>query len=678
MSKKIIIDASFPSGIRVALLQEHNIEEIEYQTAGKQQNKGNIYLAKVSRIEPSLQAAFIEYGDGRSGFLPFMEISSDYYNTSSLTLNSSILKEIISTNNSNVLDDTNSVLNTLDNNQSEEIIITDIEKLVDEKLDLNLDLDVEETDIETINNDRIKHSAAKNHRINTSLKKGQILLVQVTKEERGNKGASFTTFISLAGRYCVLMPNKEAQNGISRKILAAGERRRLKEIIAKIAPDNASVIARTAAISHSSLEIKRDYDYLVGLWNNIRFCALKSNAPAFIHEEEGIIQKALRDMFSRHVKEIVIQGKKAYSDAIKFIEDIAPLDATKIKEYKFKIPIFTKYNIEKQLSSLYQPTVPLKSGGYVVINPTEALTSVDVNSGKATEAASIEETAFKTNLEAAKEIARQIKLRELSGLIVIDFIDMAEARNRKIIERSFKEFLSRDKARIQVGNISNFGLMEMSRQRLRSSFLESNSVMCNHCSGKGIVRADDSNAMLILRTMENEVYSDDINLVNIYANLSSVLYLLNHKRNEIALIENKYNIIVNLHFDSEATADSFSIEKMKIGQKNVLLNLPLTKTLTKDSAIVNIPSVSSMNVTKQKWRSKDNNVALQSREVTNIDVPILLSSDETAQSGKIDILDNKVDNIEIQAERPKKNYRPKSRRLKRKVTTGDLDAINTP
>lgn len=611
MSKKIIIDAAFPNETRVVLLNNNNnIEDIEYENAIRPQNKGNIYLAKITRIEPSLQAAFIDYGNEKSGFLPFSEIHPDYYHIpvadqKSLSNN---LKEItppkITTEDAEEVVVSN-VYNTLIDN--DEIDISTIEKLVDDKLSTTFDLEVSDIDIETISSDKEMTNSYKQYKIQEVIKKGQILLVQLVKEERGNKGASLTTYISLAGKYCVLMPNKSSQNGVSRKISNPDERKRLKNIISQLATENnnenSSVIIRTAGIGRITLEIKRDYNYLVKLWNKIREVTLKSIAPCFIHQEEGIIQKTIRDMFDHNVKELMVQGSNAYQSAIKFMRDILPTEINRVKEYKNKTPIFTKFAVEDQLSNLYQPTVALQSGGYIVINPTEALISIDVNSGRATSERNIEETALKTNLEAAKEIARQISLRDLSGLLVIDFIDMYELRHRRIVERSLKEFLSRDRARIQTSNISTFGLLEMSRQRLRPSFLELNASICSHCNGKGLVRAGESNAMLILRTVENEIFHDNVDTVNVYASNSAIIYLLNNQRQEIAFIEAKYGIKLNFYLDPTATSDSYSIEKIKAVKKFTNANVQNKPALQDISGIYQEKAAHTNNSRhKQKWK----------------------------------------------------------------------------
>ena len=566
MAKRILVDATYPQETRVVLLNDNNqIEELEYETSNKQQIKGNIYLAKIVRIEPSLQAAFIEYGNDKNGFLPFSEIHPVYYHIPASDRDK-ISAELESINRPEI---TQKDMAEADKKPSDDTSDADLLSLDGETEDAEVPEERVDSDSEQEGEPRksFKENLYNQYKIQDVIKKGQIILVQAEKESRGNKGASFTSYISLAGKYCVLMPNSGGHNGISRKIASGEERRRLRSIIDELISEGekekASLIIRTAGIRKTTYDIKRDYDYLVRLWNKIREVTLQSTAPAFIHMEDDIIKKTIRDMCDHNVKEVLVQGEYAKACASEIMHNMLPSDVHKIVEYNSKTPIFSKYGVEEQLSSLYQPIAPLSSGGYIVINPTEALISIDVNSGRATSERGIEETAVRTNIEAAKEIARQLKLRDLSGLVVIDFIDMYESRNRKLVERTFKESLSKDKARIQVGHISTFGLLEMSRQRLRSSFLESNTKMCNHCNGKGIVRADESNAMLILRTIEQEIFKSEVKIVNVYAHLSSVMYLLNHRRHEIKSIEEKYNINLNLFHDTEATSDSFSIEKIR-------------------------------------------------------------------------------------------------------------------
>ncbi len=605
MKKRIIIDGNFPTETRVVLLDKKNsIENIEFNSTNKKQIKGNIYLAKVTRVEPSLQAAFVDYGEEKSGFLPFSEIHPDYYQVLSSDSKSKTIagNEIISPEiTSEDLEEKESRNKFHELIESDDIDISAIEKMVDEKLQSDINIAAEEDEVDAISKE--SESPEKHFKIQEVIKKGQILLVQASKEERGNKGASLTTYISLAGKYCVLMPNKPSQNGISRKISNHDERKRLKKIINDLAEKGnscSSVIARTAGAGHTTLEIKKDYDYLARLWNKIREATLKSKAPCFIHQEDGVILKTIRDMFDRNVKEIIVQGKEAYALCQKYMKDVLPSQAKVVKEYKSKAPIFTKFGIEDQLIKLYQPIVHLPSGGYIVINPTEALISIDVNSGKATGERNIEEMALKTNLEAAREIARQSRLRDLSGLLVLDFIDLSETKNRKILERSLWEYFSKDKARIQTAPISTFGLLEVSRQRLRPSFLEMNSNICSHCSGKGIVRADESNAMLILRTIENEIFNGKYDVVNVFGIASSIIYLLNHKREEISFIESKYSIKLSFSIDRDATSDSYSIEKIKLSDKNRNSTAQYSPALQDTSEIYNEPEEKSHTKNRRK------------------------------------------------------------------------------
>lgn len=609
MSKKIIVDGNFPEDIRVAVLNSKNlIEDLSYQTANKTQNKGSIYLAKIIRIEPSLQAAFIEYGSDKHGFLPFSEIHHCYHHIpTSDQQQSNPLEEI------KPLEIAEEKLQNNENN-------TPIDHAN------NITLDASEEDIEHINIEKYNAiNQQKSYAIQEVMKKGQVLLVQVTKEERGNKGAAFTTYITLAGKYCILIPNRSMHNGVSRKISSANERKRLKNIIEQLITGHTksmvSLVARTAAIGHSMLAIKKDYDYLIWLWNKIRETTLNSIAPCFIHAENNIIHKTIRDLFDNNVKEVMVQGREAYHAAVSFMQGILADKVNKIKEYKQKTPIFTKYNIEEQVANLYHPIVTLPSGGYVVINPTEALIAIDVNSGKAITERNIEETAVNTNVEAAKAIAHQMKLRDLSGLIVIDFIDMNESKNRKIIERTLKEHLSSDRARIQLSQISTFGLLEMSRQRLRPSFLEFNTSICYHCSGKGVVRANESNAILILRTIENEIFNENNKLtaINIYAHASVIVFLLNSKRQEVSYIETKYNIKLNFHIDPTSSFDSYSIEKV-INSKGATGYA----TTTKEQPAINIDNQNT-NTNKEekihnKPKSMDEPLDIESKdEVKNVD-----------------------------------------------------------
>lgn len=570
MVKKIYIDANYPQEIRgVVVGIDNEIESFEYETANKKQIKGNIYLAKVTRIEPSLQAAFVDYGIDKHGFLPFSEIHPSYYQIP--------------------VDDRDGIDEQYGSGMSEiqppEITNEDIaeqkrlQKIKaegskdSEELDpLKDDNDVHDMEISShINNDEVSEGSDtvpiyKNYKIQEVIKNGQVLLVQVQKDERGNKGAFLTSFISLAGKYCVLLANKAGQDGVSKKVLKQEERARLKSIVSSIREDrdqkSSSLIIRTAGTGRSLYEIKRDYNYLARLWNKIRESTLSATAPAFIHMEEGIIQKIIRDIFDNDVKEIIIEGDEAFLMAQKFMKNIMPTEVDKIKKYKNSKPIFTQYKIEEQISNLYKPQVNLPSGGYIIINPTEALTAIDVNSGKSIMERNVESTALKNNLEAAKEISRQLRIRNISGLIVIDFIDMYEAKNRKIVEKTFRDFIAKDKSKIQAYNISPLGLMEVSRQRLKSSFLESHSKMCSHCQGKGVVRAEESNSMVLLRTIEAEIISSKLSLFNVFVHKDVQNYICNYKRDDIIKIELKHNIKLNFFSDLNISGDIFYIESM--------------------------------------------------------------------------------------------------------------------
>ncbi|MEY3197027.1 MAG: hypothetical protein RLZZ59_395, partial [Pseudomonadota bacterium] len=633
MAKRILMDAAYPGGIRVALMNDQNqIEDFEYETSNKQQIKGNIYLAKIVRIEPSLQAAFIDYGFEKNGFLPFSEIHPIYYHIPSSDRDK-IDAELASMNRPEITSQDIEEAKSKKFKDSSDSELFSLEGETDEDNDSEAPEQSEEENNPDQISEKKSRSYQNQYKIQDVIKKGQILLVQAQKESRGNKGASFTSHISLAGKYCVLVPNSGGHNGISRKISNAEERKRLRQIIDEILPNDegskASLILRTAGVRKTTYDIKRDFDYLVRLWNKIREVTLQSKAPCFIHMEDDIIKKTIRDIFTNDVKEILVQGDYAYSCASEVMHNMLPTDVHKVVKHDSKVPIFSKFGVEEQLSLLYQPIAPLASGGYIVINPTEALISIDVNSGKATAERGIEETALKTNIEAAKEISRQLKLRDLSGLIIIDFIDMYESKNRKIVERTLKEALARDKAKIQVGHISTFGLLEMSRQRLRSSFLESNTKMCNHCNGKGIVRADESNSMLILRTIEQEIFKEEkLSTVNVYAHISAVMYLLNNKRHEIKSIEEKYGITLNLYNDHDATSDSFSMEKVFSDKSSKLPQetkpaLSITTNLfdaDSDSTTLQAPNATPQNgnSSKQrrakKWKKNSSSTLVQTEQ----------------------------------------------------------------
>lgn len=541
MTKKILVDASYPKNIRVAVVKNKILEEFEYSSSETNYIKGNIYLAKVTRVEPSLQAAFVDYGNDKHGFLPFSEIHSDYYNIPvkdrerTPDINNESEKEIHPKNKDTLVDEAlnNIVSNELDDPSS-----------------------VDENYIE-----KIKNQNAIKYKIQEVLKKNQILLVQATKEERGNKGASFTTYISLAGRYCVVMPNSGSQGGVSKKIQNVEERKRLLQIVNNLEVKNIGLIVRTNGQSRNKHEITQDFEYLTKLWNKIREKTLSSIAPSFIHAEDDLLKRIIREMYSNDSSEILVQGEKAYKDLLEVVKQMSSTKDIVVKNYINKSPIFNKYNLNEQINNLYSPVATMSSGAYIVINHTEALISIDINSGKATSERNIEETAFKTNIEAAKEVAKQIKLRNLSGLIVIDFIDMIEPRNKRAVERTLKDEFANDRARTQIGNISPFGLLEMSRQRLKTSFLEAHTIICNACRGKGVSKSPEVNAVTVFKTLDSEIANEkNLKGANVYTSPENALYLLNHKRQDILELQDKYKISIYILEDKGMSADSFAIE----------------------------------------------------------------------------------------------------------------------
>ncbi len=547
MSRRILIDATHPEETRVAIVDKR-LEDFDFETSTKKQIKGNIYLAKVTRVEPSLQAAFVEYGGNRQGFLPFSEIHQDYYH---IPTSDSPDEKVTETN-----------------EQVESIIPIAAPSEEDGEV-------VKETPVETLDDDEDERPERPNlyrrYKIQEVVRRNQIILVQVIKEERGNKGASLTTYISLAGRFCVLMPNSDKGGGVSRRIEDSDDRNRLKDVLDELEiPQGMSVIIRTAGEGRSKPEVRRDYDYLLKLWNSIRELTLTSTAPAMIYEEGDLIKRYIRDRYDNTISEILIEGEKAYNSALEFMRIMMPNQVENIKKYEDSLPIFNKFEIEEQLNELYDNKAFLRSGGYIVINPTEALVSIDVNSGRSTRERNVEETALKTNIEAAHEIARQVRLRDLAGLIVIDFIDMMDGRNRRTIERVLRDALEEDRARIQIGRISPFGLLEMSRQRLRSSILEASTITCPHCNGIGVLRSPESTVVNILRSIEVEA-DRGLNPISVITSVDVATYTLNHKRAEVDSVENRYNTKVIFKADSTVIGHNYVIEgaeeKPKPGKK---------------------------------------------------------------------------------------------------------------
>ncbi len=620
MSKKMLIDATHAEETRVVVVDGNKVEEFDFETLNKRQLAGNIYLAKVTRVEPSLQAAFVDYGGNRHGFLAFAEIHPDYY-------------QIPVADRKALLDEERALARAEDDEDNGRqrrrppsgprprpeaarpdaqvtagISGMDVVDLGEETgadglveapaADMVQEAQVEPNDegeeperpyramdhasdtddeIESIAEEDVaeeirapRNPRARRYKIQEVVKVRQIMLVQVVKEERGNKGAALTTYLSLAGRYCVLMPNTARGGGISRKITMAADRKKLKEIANEIeVPEGAGLIIRTAGAKRTKPEIKRDYEYLMRLWEQERELTLRSIAPAAIYEEGNLIKRTIRDLYSREIDEVLVEGAEGYRTAKDFMRMIMPSHAKDVQQYTEPMPLFAKFQVESYLAAMFNPTVQLKSGGYIVIGITEALVAIDVNSGRATKEGSIEDTALKTNLEAAEEVARQLRLRDLAGLIVIDFIDMEERKNNASVEKRLKDKLKTDRARIQVGRISGFGLMEMSRQRLRPGMLESTTQPCPHCHGTGLIRSDDSMALTILRALEEEGTRKRSKEVLLKAPIGIVNFLFNQKREHVAMIEARYGMSVRIEADPKLVSPDYALEKFKTATRVV-------------------------------------------------------------------------------------------------------------
>jgi len=548
------------------------VEEFDFESALRKQLRGNIYLAKVTRVEPSLQAAFVDYGGNRHGFLAFNEIHPDYYQLPQADREALLQVEAAEARDAAQRDleadgvddgvDSSSSDDDEDDDQSDnsELDAPEVEANDDEDDDGPILSVGSEDALEEL---PVRHSIQRKHyKIQEVIKRRQIILIQVVKEERGNKGAALTTYLSLAGRYTVLMPNTARGGGISRKIANPSDRKRLRKIVEELeVPAGMGLIVRTAGASRTKAELKRDFEYLLRLWENVRDLTLQSAAPSLVYEEGNLIKRSIRDLYTKEVEEVLVSGEEEYREAKDFMRMLMPSHAKNVQPYKQSEPLFARYKIEAQLNAMYSPYVTLPSGGYIVINQTEALVSVDVNSGRATKEHSIEDTALKTNLEASTEISRQLRLRDLAGLVVIDFIDMEERRNNRAVERRIKECLRHDRARIQVGRISHFGLLEMSRQRLRTGVLEGSTSQCPHCQGTGMIRSTESMALTILRALEDRLQSQRQTLDLVcHTNVDVALYILNNKRNYVHDIENRYAVNISIEASQSLEGVSYTIE----------------------------------------------------------------------------------------------------------------------
>jgi ribonuclease E len=534
MSNRMLIDARHPEETRVAVINGQRIEEFDFEAADKRQLKGNIYLAKVTRVEPSLQAAFVEYGGNRHGFLAFSEIHPDYYQIPKEDRDALLREEAELAADDHGHDGE-------EGDESDDVLETGGHH--DEPSDALR---------------RKRMALRRRYKIQEVIRRRQVMLIQVVKEERGSKGAALTTYLSLAGRYCVLMPNTAHGGGISRKISNPADRKRLKQVMADLhLPNGMGAIVRTAGLKRSAADIRRDFDYLTRLWDEIREKTLASQAPALIHEDSGLIKRAIRDVYNREIDQVLVEGRGGFEAAHRFMSMLMPSHAAKVVEYEGSVPLFQRFGVEDQLEAMYQPVVQLKSGGYLVINPTEALVSIDINSGRSTREYGIEETATKTNLEAADEIGRQLRLRDMAGLVVIDFIDMENGSNVRKVEKAMKEALKNDRARVQIGRISSFGLMEMSRQRLRTGILEASTHICPMCEGTGMVRSVSSAALAALRALEAEALRGRHSDLVLRASEEVAVYLLNRKRIELAELEELYGVTIITRPDDSLIGPNF-------------------------------------------------------------------------------------------------------------------------
>src|SRR5579863_538559 len=541
MTRKMLIDAAHAEETRVVVLDGTRVEEFDFESQSRKQLRGNIYLAKVTRVEPSLQAAFVEYGGNRHGFLAFNEIHPDYYQIP-LADREALMREAAEAD-----DDENghgAPAAAAGDDDPDTVGGVEDDDEVDEEIE------------------RRRRRLIRRYKIQEVIKRRQIMLVQVVKEERGNKGAALTTYLSLAGRYCVLMPNTDRGGGISRKITSATDRKKLRTIVQSLAvPKGMGLIVRTAGAKRTKAEIKRDYDYLDRAWESIRDTTLHSVAPALIYEEEDLVKRAIRDLYDKDIEAIWVEGEAGFKEARDFVRMLMPTQAKKVQAYREPTPLFVRHRIEDHLSQIYSPVVPLKSGGYLVINQAEALVAVDVNSGRATRERNIEATAVKTNLEAAEEACRQLRLRDLAGLIVIDFIDMEESKNNRAVEKRMKDCLKDDRARVQIGKISSFGLMEISRQRRRTGILEGTTHVCPHCQGAGRIRSTESSALSALRAVELEGLRGGGEVV-LRVPREVGLYILNAKREYLVRLRQTHGLQVNVVLDDALAAAEHQIDRV--------------------------------------------------------------------------------------------------------------------
>lgn len=575
----MLIDATHDEEVRVAIVDGNRLEEFDSETSTKRQIKGNIYLAKVVRIEPSLQAAFVEFGGNRHGFLPFGEIHPDYFRIP-------VSDRVNPGSGSKPTEEALAPESGPKKKKSRKTKGAEPAPLgedagLNDPVSLSVPADdAGDSEIELVDEDELpRHPRNYNYKIQEVIKRRQIMLVQVVKEERGSKGAALTTYLSLPGRYCVLMPNAGHRGGgISRKISDGTDRRRLRDVLKELEiPEGMSLIVRTAGQERNKLEIRRDFDYLLRLWEEIRETTLQAIAPALIYAEGDLIKRSIRDVYNRDIDQILVEGDEAYKAAKAFMKALIPSHTKRVQPYKDSVPLFYRYKVEEQIDAMMNPMAKLPSGGSIVINPTEALVAVDVNSGQSTRERHIDETALKTNLEAADEIARQMRLRDLAGLLVIDFIDMSDQKHIQAVEKRLRDATCNDRARIQIGHISQFGLLEMSRQRLRPSLIETTSSPCHHCRGTGLVRSVESMSLFVLRAIESEGIKGRSVEIVVTVPTGVDLYLLNQKRASLMAVESRYQMHVIIARDDTMVSPDFRIDSLE--QRKTPLNLPQPQAL---------------------------------------------------------------------------------------------------
>lgn len=640
MTKRLFIDTVHPEEIRVALAEDDKLEKFEFEITSKSSIKGNIYLAKVISVEPSLQAAFIDYGASRHGFLGFSEIHPNYYQIP--------------------INDQQEIEKTLQ--EAEQQHVTESETYSDTVESGDYSSSEEEFDTPSENRiSKLKHQLYKRYKLQEVIKKRQVMLVQVVKDERGTKGAALTTFMSLAGRFCILMPNTDRPCGISKKISAPADRQKMKKILASLdIPKGMCVVIRTAAMNHTKQEIKKDLEYVLKMWEDIKAETLTSQAPCMIREEDNIVRRSIRDLYDKNVSEVIVAGEEGYKDVKAFMKRMLPGHVRKIKHHDdASMNLFKKYGLSEQIQTMYSTRVDLPSGGYLIINTTEALVAIDVNSGKSAKDRSIAATAIRTNLEAAVEVARQCKLRDLGGIIVVDFIDMVDEKSDLLLEKKVKEAFLDDRARVQISHISVFGLMEISRQRLHSNLMETHRITCPYCSGIGSVWSTESMSVQILRQIEEICTNPSVREIKLSVSHEAAIFLMNNKKSNLAELERQKHCRVLFDINLELAFTDFKLEVVRYEQQKQL-------EVANEKTTIRIQNKQKQNAKqKRKFVKKEKNASNETRQTEMVsETPIALEPHNQLKSEKqperrtqkrrsrtkVDIQNTEVKPIELQVE----------------------------